>query len=90
MLKKILHHRYPDLFSDKSVQALLDRYLTAEERTRIDLFTQFDVDESLHAIVASSVDEANGTFPCSLGIDAPSHTKQQLGLYLVSNGSSNN
>ena len=38
----------------------------------------------MHAIVAASVEEAGGTFPCKLGKDVPSQTKQQLALYLVS------
>ena len=85
LLKKILLHRYPNLFADDDVQTLLNQYLASEESTRKDIFTQFDVDDSLHAIVAASVDEAGGTFPCKLGKDVSSQTKQQLALYLVSN-----
>ena len=84
LLRKILLRRYPNLFADENVQTLLNQYLASEESTRKDIFTQFDVDDTLHAIVAASVEEAGGTFPCKLGKDVPSQTKQQLALYLVS------
>ena len=84
LLRKILLRRYPNLFADENVQTLLNQYLAREESTRKDIFTQYDVDDTLHAIVAASVEEAGGTFPCKLGKDVPSQTKQQLALYLVS------
>ena len=84
LLRKILLRRYPNLFADENVQTLLNQYLASEESTRKDIFTQFDVDDTLHAIVAASVEEAGGTFPCKLGKDVPLQTKQQLALYLVS------
>ena len=84
MLKKILLHRYPNLFDDKNVQALLNQYLASEESTRKDIFTQFDIDDTLHNVVAASVEEVDGIFPCKLGIGVSSETKQQLALYLVS------
>jgi len=84
LLRKILLRRYPNLFADENVQTLLNQYLASEESTRKDIFTQFDVDDTLHAIVAASVEEAGGTFPCKLGKDVPLQTKQQLALYLAS------
>ena len=84
MLKKILLHRYPNLFDDKNVQALLNQYLASEESTRKDIFTQFDIDDTLHNVVAASVEEVDGIFPCKLGKGVSSETKQQLALYLVS------
>ena len=84
LLIKILRHRYPDLFLEDNVQNLLERYLSADESTRKDLSTQFEVDDSLHSVIAASVEEAEDSFPCKLGSDASSYTRQQLALYLAS------
>ena len=84
LLKKILLHRYPHICADKEVQKLLEQYLTAEESTKKELFTQFDIDDSLQTIISASVEEADGAFPTNLGKDISSNTKKQLALYLVS------
>lgn len=84
LLKKILLHRYPHICADKEVQKLLEQYLTAEESTKKELFTQFDIDDSLQTIISASVEETDGAFPTNLGKDISSNTKKQLALYLAS------
>ena len=83
LLGKVLRHRYPYLFNDSSSSKLLEEYLSANEVTRNELLATIK-EESIQSIVASSIEEWDGRYPCKLGKDVEPQGKQQLILFLAS------
>ena len=86
LLAKILQHRYPNLLSAVEERHLLTEYLSVEEATRKEIFTQHKVnDESVQILISGSIEDWDGVYPCELGEGITSHAvKQQLVLFLVS------
>jgi len=85
LLKQLFEQRYPKLFNDQT-EALLDRWLEAEEVERMTMKADFNAEDDLfYADLLRSYIEENGTeFPLNIGAQLPLEQQQALVLFLAS------
>ncbi|KAF3425774.1 hypothetical protein E2986_10068 [Frieseomelitta varia] len=87
LLAKLLMRRYSHLFMENSECAvLLVKFLSADISNRKSIIETVEVDEKqCLELIAADIEKNGGTvqYPCTLGEDCDSKTKQQLILFLA-------
>lgn len=87
LLKRLLSHRYPNLFSSKMVEDTLDAYLSTSLKVQEDLIKNLNIGEDdLLALISQAAEDDGGprSYPSSLGDGLNEGTRAKMALYLVS------